>query len=228
MCKKEFCMLTLCCTKRATVKATTTRHAFLLQRATERFAEGCSSIKVEPSQWNGSSLRALESLCRHNQKPKQSQQQTGSGVSCVRARVTLSEKKGGQEHCRFRLLYSVEKCLAPYEKAFGQLPFGQRSHRILKEAGWSATQPGPTVWGKAAVQLFRAERLTPALASIVRTEMKSHPRGSTFPQPNAGKRLLGAVAFRCFLPPCCLYSQRDGLAAGRHVQREQLAARQRW
>ena len=38
---EKFCMLTLCCTKRATAKATTARRIFLLQRATERFAEGC-------------------------------------------------------------------------------------------------------------------------------------------------------------------------------------------
>ena len=60
----EFCMPALCCTKRATAKATAARRIFLLQRATERFAEGCAFFKVEPNHWNGSSLRALESLCR--------------------------------------------------------------------------------------------------------------------------------------------------------------------
>ena len=91
----KFCMLTLCCTKRATAKATTTRHILLLQRATERFAEGCSFITVEPSHWNGSSLRALESLCRL--KPRnQDSQQTNKQLCVVCKSSSHYGERGGR------------------------------------------------------------------------------------------------------------------------------------
>ena len=82
----EFCMPALCCTKRATAKATAARRIFLLQRATERFAEGCAFFKVEPNHWNGSSLRALESLCR---RPHPKARGGWEGQTCTLSRKTI-------------------------------------------------------------------------------------------------------------------------------------------
>ena len=70
-------------------------------------------LESNQSVLDGSSLRALESLCRQTKKTKQNTKPTTTNKQrCVVKRAQVNCREGG-EHCRLRPFYRVEKCLAP-------------------------------------------------------------------------------------------------------------------